>query len=476
MKKRIRAILVLMIICILGINLFQGYWLYTSYGLAYDQFNRSINGALGAALEHKTEMDVRAYLKAHPGADSAEYADTGRVAFMRAGRGPASGGDSFAGPDEAPFRGRLRSSDGDEGEGRFSWSRVSRILLRGVLYDAPLDLQALDSLYRDELEQRDIHAAFVSDTQRFDRSAFRDEAFRRRFFSHEPLETRWVRVDPVRNTYYRASFRTPYGYLFGKMLWLLVGSFALLVLTTWCFIYMLRTILRQKRLSEIKNDFINNMTHELKTPIATVHAAIEALQHFQALEDKSKTRSYLDISRKELQRLSDLVEKVLHVSIEENSEMVLHKEAVDIQELLDHLVERQQLKAGGKAVFQYNHTLDNPVIHVDRMHFTNALNNLIDNAVKYSGERVHITIRCSRDAGRFMLEVADDGMGIPKHYQEHVFEKFFRVPTGDVHNVKGFGLGLNYVRHVVEQHGGSIQLASEAGRGSRFTILLPEDA
>jgi signal transduction histidine kinase len=471
-KKRIRYIFILMSVCIVGILAVQGYWLYNTWHIAYDQFSRSINGALAEAAGHKGFSDMKAYLRAHPAVDGNAAASApvaGRYFRLHRMQKEGALSDTVKGrPGTASPRAAGEVQDSLNGPESPYWYFISERLTR-----QPYNLAGLDSAFREELDGRGIRAAFVLDTQRARRSDFRDKDFRRIWRAHTPLETRWTHVNPVGDLYVRATFATPYGYLFGKLLWILVSSLILLVLICWCFLYMLTTILKQKRWSEIKNDFISNMTHELKTPIATVSAAVEALQHFQGMEDKSKAQSYLDISQHELDRLSGLVEKVLHISVEENREMVLHREKVSLRELIGTILAGQELKAGKEVSFTFNCVPEDLTLNVDRMHFSNAINNLIDNAVKYSYQKVDIRIDAWMKGGSCLLTIKDDGIGIPGLYQPLVFDKFFRVPTGDLHKVKGFGLGLSYVKKVVQMHGGTIRLKSEPGKGTAFSILLP---
>lgn len=439
-----------MTVCLIGITGFQAYWLYNAWHLAYEQFGRNINDAMASAIGRKGFVDAKAFLKDHP-----EYNREGDSLFHTK-------------RSRRFFRIRSDTSEGDHfGAAGSSWFFIAENLNK-----KPYDFKALDSTFREELNERGIRVPFTLDTQRISREAFREERFRKQWRDHSSLQTRWIRVNPVGELYVQATFQTPYGYLFGKLLWTLIVSFVLLGLIIWCFIYMLNTILKQKKLSEIKNDFINNMTHELKTPIATVNAAVEAMQHFQALDDKSKTLSYLDISRKELQRLSDLVEKVLHISIEENNDLVLEKEKVNITLLINEIMERQQIKANKEVSFEFKNHMKDPYLKIDKLHFSNAITNLIDNAVKYSGEKVHIAIEISSKNDQCVLTFKDDGIGIPAHYQSLIFDKFFRVPTGNIHKIKGFGLGLSYVKKVIEKHGGSIEVESEPGKGTTFTIVL----
>lgn len=461
MKKRIRYIFILMIICILGIIGLQGYWLYNAWHIAYDQFGRTISGALGEAVGRKGFADMKAYMAAHPDTQIQR-----NVSFQNPGRKSREEHRQLGFfPGENHHNLSLDSSDNP--------SNPYWYFMAEQISGEPYQLEKLDSIYSDELETRGIRTSFIIDSQRVDRAAFRDKDFRMKFREHTLLQTRWIHVNPVSDLFVRATFATPYSYLFGKLLWMLVASLILLALITWCFIFMLSTILKQKRWSMVKNDFISNMTHELKTPIATVSAAIEALRYFHGMDDKTKSQTYLDISKQELKRLNDLVEKVLNISVEENEAMVLNKEDFDLVEMINEVIAREKIKGGKEIHIEFNHQITNSVIHADKLHLTNAINNLIDNAIKYSGKKVNIIVSLQRKNDHFRLSVKDDGAGIPRHYQQLIFDKFFRVPTGDLHNVKGFGLGLSYVKQVVEKHDGTIDVESEAGKGATFIIELP---
>jgi two-component system phosphate regulon sensor histidine kinase PhoR len=287
------------------------------------------------------------------------------------------------------------------------------------------------------------------------------------------LHTPGVQLNPVSGNTVVASFRPPTAYVLRGMVGSLAGSLALLGLTTTCFALMLSTILRQKKLSEIKSDFINNMTHELKTPLATVGAAVEALQDFGALADPQKTDDYLTIARQEVRRLADLVEKVLHTAAQERQGLALNPELLHPAELVAGLVRRHELQAAKPVAFDVHFSSTDRLL-ADRLHLAGALDNLLDNAIKYAGASVRICLRGQAAAGGWQLTIADDGPGIAPGYQEAVFEQFFRVPTGNLHPVKGFGLGLYYVRQVVAAHGGRVHVRSTPGRGSEFVLWLPD--
>jgi signal transduction histidine kinase len=287
----------------------------------------------------------------------------------------------------------------------------------------------------------------------------------------------------VATGYQYAIFKTLYPeILFALFVLLMIG------LSFWL-IY--RNILQQKRLIAMKNDFISNVTHELKTPIATVGVAVEALNSFNALENPARTKEYLDISKSELNRLTLLVDKVLKMAVFEQGDPQLNIETFNLADLTQEIMNSMKLqfeRFGANVVFQkINHASpkeifypdrkegdDNFIINADKTHITSVIYNLIDNALKYGGEKPDINIVLQAPFYNFVhLSVADKGAGIPPQYKDKIFDKFFRIPTGDVHNTKGHGLGLSYVLSVVKQHKGKINVESEEGKGSTFSIFLP---
>ena len=240
------------------------------------------------------------------------------------------------------------------------------------------------------------------------------------------------------------------------------------------FLLIYQNLRRQERLTELKNDFIRNITHELKTPIATVSVAIEALQNFGALDNPERTREYLSISGSELNRLSLLVDKVLRMSLFEAQEQELKLETVDFRQLIEEILASMRLQFEKyRATVQWTADDSNCTLTGDRLHLASVVYNLIDNALKYSPDRPQINITLKHVDMGLQLTVSDQGLGIPAAYRHKIFEKFFRVPSGDVHNVKGHGLGLSYVAGVVKQHQGHITVDSTEGRGTTFLVYLP---
>lgn len=296
------------------------------------------------------------------------------------------------------------------------------------------------------------------------------------------LATKIYQYQPIALAHYASNDKrfigayfhvNPVGIFFSKILWSLVFSAVLIILTISLFIYLFKIILKQKRLAEMKDDFINNMTHELKTPIAIISAAVEGMQNFNALQDKEKTNRYLETSRKELNRLNDLVTKVLHMASYEKKDIQLSLEKIEVDELMNDIIESFKTHSDKALNITYKNVSSVKYLEADPVHFRNAVSNLIDNAIKYSGEQADIEINCFKESKYVKIAIAGKGIGIPANQLNQIFEKFHRVPTGNIHNVKGTGLGLSYVKYIVEKHGGTVLVKSEINKGAEFIISLP---
>ncbi len=288
------------------------------------------------------------------------------------------------------------------------------------------------------------------------------------------MEGNRVSVGFVKPRIYQLDFINSNWYVLKQMWQPVLVSLLLVAVTLVSFLLLYRNLVRQQKLTQLKNDFISNITHELKTPIATVSVAIEALKNFNALQDPARTKEYLDISGNEMQRLGLLVDKVLKLSLYENKEIALQKEAFDLDALAHEVVASMKLqfeKQGAEVTITA--TGSNFILEADRLHMTSVLYNLLDNALKYSRGDTQIGIHI-KDHGQLLeLTVTDNGVGIAPEYRQKVFEQFFRVPDGDRHNIKGYGLGLSYVHHIVQRHMGFIEVESTPGKGSSFSIMLP---
>ncbi|TDQ75455.1 sensor histidine kinase [Sphingobacterium yanglingense] len=286
--------------------------------------------------------------------------------------------------------------------------------------------------------------------------------------------TRPILVNPTEDEYLLASFEQPVFYLLGKMAVQLMVSVLLILALIGAFIYLLWTINRQNKLALLRKSFVNNMTHELKTPVATVMAAVESIQRYGARDDKEKMEKYLRISHRELAHLANMIEKVLQLDIDEVTGVNLRRDAVDLVQLLEEGVEIAQLGAKKNVSIDFIGQLPRLSIIADSAHLKNVISNLFDNAIKYSGDAVKIQVGLKEDNGNVILSIADNGLGIDPTYFKDIFEVFFRVPSGNLHPVKGFGLGLAYVKQVIKQHGGTIKVDSILGKGTVFILTIPK--
>lgn len=255
--------------------------------------------------------------------------------------------------------------------------------------------------------------------------------------------------------------------------WLIL-SIIFLLIVIFSFAYIVMTIVRQKKISEMKNDFINNMTHELKTPISTISMASEVLLKSDNSTSSERLEKYAKIIYDENQRLYILVDQVLRISELDKQAYNLQKTNTDIHEIIQNTVSSLCLEQRQKQVkLSYSLNAEKHFAVIDRMHFSNIIRNLIDNAYKYCDKDPEIFISTYNTEKNIHISIKDNGIGIRTEKQKHIFEKFYRVHTGDIHDVKGFGLGLYYVKTLIELHGGAVTVKSEINKGSEFTLTIP---
>lgn len=299
-----------------------------------------------------------------------------------------------------------------------------------------------------------------------------DDDSGRTLFGSE-LRTHWVRTDPFFR--YAAVLNPVRPLLLREITPQILFSSFLTLLTLASFIVMYRSSRSQQRLMALKNDFISNITHELKTPIATVSVALEALKNFKGIDNPQLTAEYLDIARLELNRLSLLTEKVLTTSLFDEKGIALDIAPVDMEETISAILNSMKLVADkAQATLTFEKSGKDFVVEGSAVHLTNVIHNLLDNALKYSPQKPEVLLSLKESGSMVTIAVTDKGIGIPPEYQSRIFERFFRMPTGDVHNIKGYGLGLSYVEQVIRRLGGTITVASVPGQGSTFTVILPK--
>lgn len=370
------------------------------------------------------------------------------------------------------------------------WSRESASQLLEELFSgylsynmrSPIEVRVnrhtLDSLIRLELNERGIHtrfsfAVFNSYQQPVLATTSVPEEVRQIF--EQGYQMRLFPNDFFQEmNYLKVFFPNQRVYLIETMWEMLATAGIFIIIIILAFAYTIHTILRQKKLSEIKNDFINNMTHELKTPISTISLACEALGDPDMDKSPTKVNSFVGMIRDENKRLGVLVENVLRSAVLDKGEVVVKPQSIDAEALIEGVIQNIQIQVERKhGQISTNLMAVNHVIEGDKIHLTNVLYNLIDNALKYTPEQPEIEISTRNKGNCLVISVKDNGIGISRENQKKIFDKLYRVPTGNIHNVKGFGLGLSYVQNIIDKHHGKITVNSELNKGSTFNLFIP---
>lgn len=263
--------------------------------------------------------------------------------------------------------------------------------------------------------------------------------------------------------------------IFREIIWFIIGTILFSIIITTAFFITIKALLNQKKLSEIKSDFINNMTHEFKTPIATISLAVDALKNEKVIDDKEKTAYFTNIIKEENKRMNKQVEAILQAALLDKKEIEIHSKKANAHDLIQQAINNIELplaEKNGKLNVALN--AKNDLLFVDEVHFINLVNNLLDNAIKYSKETgLEINLSTENHFNQFRVIITDNGIGMNKETSSRIFEKFYRAHTGNIHNVKGFGLGLSYVKAMVEAQKGNIKVDSTLGKGTTFTLSFP---
>lgn len=259
-----------------------------------------------------------------------------------------------------------------------------------------------------------------------------------------------------------------------SLMWMIVGALVFTIIILAAFALTIHTLLRQKKLSEIKSDFINNMTHEFKTPLATISLAVDAIKNEKVMQDKDKMQYFSGIIKEENKRMNKHVETILQAALLDRQELKLDMKKVHATTLIEKVISNYQLQLEDKhASVETHFEAVRDEIVADEAHFTNLLSNLFDNAIKYSKDNLLIKV-CTASNNKFLqIKIEDNGIGMNKETTKRIFEKFYRAHTGNIHNVKGFGLGMSYVKTVIDVHKGKIKVDSTLGKGSCFTVEVP---
>lgn len=376
----------------------------------------------------------------------------------------------------------------DSSEGKSVWFNHQNAMVNDIFdelvsvniyndYDYKFDPRILDSILGAELLEKGVTAEFeygILSSKRLpaDTAGISEKET---MLYRSPYK---VNLSPdnifIKPKYLSVYFPGQKRYLLSSMWFMLLISLTFMLALIFSFYYTISTIFKQKKLSEIKNDFISNMTHEFKTPISTISLACEVLSDKSIEKSPERVNTYVKMIGDENKRLSLLVENILQTAILDKGQLKLKIQSLDIHNLIEQTIINIKLQIENKeGEISTELKAKDPIIKADRVHVTNIVFNLIDNALKYSGNHPKMKIATRSDSEGIFISVEDNGIGISKENQKRIFDTMYRVPTGNIHNVKGFGLGLSYVKAVVEKHGGSISVESELGKGSIFTVYLP---
>jgi two-component system, OmpR family, phosphate regulon sensor histidine kinase PhoR len=348
---------------------------------------------------------------------------------------------------------------------------------RHLPYESFITKEEMDSLINLQLNMRGVDTRFEFCIYKPERQEFLME--RSSNFRKELIEkgNAFILFQADINTspeYLLIYFPREKQFLLTELWGMLLISIILIIVIVYSFTYTITTIFRQKRLSEMKNDFINNMTHEFKTPISTISLACEALNDKDLRGSGEMLDSYLSMIGEENKRLAGMAEKILQTAVIDKGQLKMNREKIDLHEIITDVIKNLKIQVeikDGEIVRKFGATKSR--IEGDRVHVTNLVYNLLDNANKYSPRKPMIRISTENAGNGIVMTIEDNGIGIGKNEQKKIFDKLYRVPTGNIHEVRGFGLGLSYVKAIVEEHHGKISLESEVNRGSKFRVFLP---
>ena len=330
------------------------------------------------------------------------------------------------------------------------------------------DMAVMDSVLRNQLSNRFIYSDVLCVEVVNNKDSVICE--NPKFKGESGLDSFRFNINPNEGIYYKAYMTPLTRHIISEMSGVIVTIFLLMVAFTMAFWYLFRTVSRLRTIEEMKDDFVSNMTHELKTPIAIAYSANDALLNYDTANDSQKKVTYLNIANKQLKRLGELVENILAMSMERRKTMKLKPEEIQLHPFVDEIAAAHRMRDDKNISINVN--IDNDImVEADRTHLTNVLNNLIDNAIKYSGDSIEITIVGDNKN----LSVSDNGIGIPSKSIPFLFNKFYRVPHGNRQDVRGYGIGLYYVKSILDKMGWTIEVKSSEREGSVFTIKFSKD-
>jgi two-component system phosphate regulon sensor histidine kinase PhoR len=463
-RKAFIFILAIITVALIGLMVIQSYWIRNAIIVKEANFEQGVKEAISAVVYKLERIEAANKLQNQMNIRQQwmQYADSVNKSFFEGGVKPGTW----------DFNRFLQKS------------MIAQDVLESMVYDysnTPVENrvnpQLLDSLLSEELTSKGINTDYefgifspsrnmmpIQKTGKYPKELL-NKGFSFTLFPSDFFST---------PDYLMVFFPNEKRFLITQLWQILSISIVFIIIIILSFAYTVITILKQKKISDMKNDFINNMTHEFKTPISTISLACEALGDQDIKKSEDLYHNYINVINEENSRLSNMAERILQSASLEKGQVILTKESVDIHKVIDEAINNIHLqvkKKGGSIKTQLK--ADPHILEADKVHITNVIFNLLDNANKYSPITPEIKISTENSYSGILISVKDNGTGISKANQKKIFEKLYRVPSGNLHNVKGFGLGLSYVKTIVEQHNGKITLESELNKGTNFIIYLP---
>lgn len=450
MNKRIEITWTISIIAMVCIVVFQVFWLYNLFQFQRSEYERSVNKILKEAVEQGVDLFVNDQML------------SSRLSAISVSQNRKELWIVLDGEKDTI------NYDGD-----YNYvTLINRCCYDIVSVNSGKNIRRLDSICAENLRAKGINEKYILELIDLNRGVVLETTENEHAHVNKYIESSILTLGLTSNHGLIAYFDIPYRYFFVQMGGILIASILVMLILTWCFIYQIRTILMQKQLSEMREDFVYSMVHEIKGPLAFVLNALKMF-HMRSVDGLSDNqKKLLDGIGMKVKSLSNLSEKML-VSGKNGKSLMLIPEELNLKTELEQIVYEYSMDHRSPDI-HLDYACEEEMIRADRVHFPNVIRNLVDNAIKYSSDKPDITIRCRLVNGTFEVSVADKGRGIPKEYLNKIFESFYRIPNPKGNEIHGFGVGLSYVKQVIKSHGGKVLVESEVGKGSRFTIVMPD--